>query len=126
APDDVAVLRQTALRVPHHVVAQILVLALRADAVELHTPRVGHEDVGVFSIVERVQINRHRVVAADLLAPGNARPDLGGLVAAPEDRVAVVGVVGEVDRGRLAYRRAVARLALAQVGDSDAEAALAR
>src|SRR5439155_1792535 len=71
-------------------------------------------------------IDRHRVVAADLLAPGDARPDLGGLVAAHEDRVEVLVVVRQVDGGLLADWRAVARLALAQVGDQDAETALAR
>src|SRR5439155_209329 len=52
--------------------------------------------------------------------------DLGGLVAAHEDRVEVLVVVRQVDGGLLADWRAVARLALAQVGDQDAETALAR
>jgi len=124
--DDVAVGRHPTVRLPHRIEAVVVVLPLGDDAVELHAPGVGHEHVGVLAVVERVKIDSHSVVPADLLAPGDARPDLGGIVAAHEDDVEVLVIVRDVGRRLLADRCAVARLALAELGDAGAQPGVAR
>lgn len=67
------------------------------------------------AIVERIQVERYRVVAADVLPPGDVGADRGRIVLADEHDIQVAVIVREERSGRLADGRSVTRLALAEV-----------
>ena len=117
--DDVAVRGQAAVRLPQGVVAEIVVLALRRDAIQLDAERVHDELVRPSPVVVGIQEDRDHVVAQDRFALRHVRADLGRVVLADEDRVQVPLVVREVRRGLDRRRDAVAGLPLHEARDRD-------
>jgi hypothetical protein len=85
----------------------------------LHAIGIDVEQVDVAAVVERVDIQKHAVVAGDLVVFGDARADQPGVVLADEYRVQVLVVVRKIGRGRLAHRRSIPGLVLAEIGDGE-------
>ena len=112
----VAVRREPAFGLPHGVEAQVLILSLGEDAVELHAERIGHEHVGPLAVAERIQVHDDGVVAVGVLSPGDPRSHLRRVVVAHEHDVETPVVVSEVGSGALAHGIAVSGVPLAEIG----------
>jgi hypothetical protein len=83
----------------------------------LDAERRRKEEIGALPVVEGVDVDTDHVVRSEVLALLQAGPDVGARLDADEPDVEVVGVVGQVSRGRLRGRFEILGPALPEIRD---------